>query len=71
VDCAPAAGPLPARPAGEGVRELDANTTLADDPCRLVRQVKEFDGWSGVHREELLYLPHEAAGAPARSALFR
>jgi len=34
--------PLPARPAGEGVRQLTTLARICADPCRLVRQVKEF-----------------------------
>ena len=38
--------PLPARPAGEAVRRLAraARPILFPDPCRLVRQVKQFGG---------------------------
>jgi hypothetical protein len=31
---------------------------LAFDPCRLVRQVKQFVGWCGL-AAELLHLPDE------------
>ncbi len=35
--------PLPARPAGEAVQRLELlNRGFALDPCRLVRQVKQF-----------------------------
>src|SRR5262249_49660740 len=38
--------PLPACPAGEGVRRLKGASphSVFPDPCRLVRQVKEFRG---------------------------
>ena len=42
-----ASRPLPARPAGEAVRQLEAGRPtipVFPDPCRLVRQVKQFDG---------------------------
>ena len=42
---APPSRPLPAGPAGEGVRWLEfAGQQRPLDPCRLVRQVKEFGG---------------------------
>src|SRR5437016_2747388 len=34
--------PLPARLAGEAVRQLGAECRPFPDPCRLVRQVKQF-----------------------------
>ncbi len=36
--------PLPACPAGEAVRRLEKSPPSAFDPCRLVRQVKQFAG---------------------------
>src|SRR5438034_2291276 len=39
--------PLPARPAAEAVRGLDAGRPNPRfDPCRLVRQVKQFGGYA-------------------------
>ena len=51
-------GPLPACPAGEPVRWLEA-IPRAVDPCRLARQVKQSNAPVAA---ELLHRPHEAAG---------
>ena len=54
--------PLPACPAGEAVPGLTAGILYLPDPCRLVRQVKEFVVQNGPRAAELLHLPHKAAG---------
>jgi hypothetical protein len=53
--------PLPTFVTSPGVRKMRLEESLlwrVFDPCRLVRQVKEF-GWLA---SELLHLPHKAAG---------
>src|SRR5688572_16229342 len=60
LQCLPLSGssprPLPARPAGEGVRQArSGGTAHFPDPCRLARQVKQFGG----------YGPRLAPGTPS------
>ena len=55
-------GPLPACPAGETVQQLRRLARVHSDPCRLVRQVKQFEQPGLSQADELLHLPDKPAG---------
>jgi hypothetical protein len=58
-------GPLPACPAGEAVQQLGKLARVRRDPCRLVRQVKQFKQLQPA--DELLHLPDKPAGVDDKS----